>query len=147
MAIDSKHIRELVLQGLDFRPDRAFESTGWKRIPIQVSKRELQTVRDKSSAWRRIQSFTAAMSDEEFERGKAEALRLRDEWPAIESPSQRGAVAESVVGHGLLHALPGTGSGAVQPGREPAATSVPRHRGLPHAHGYAAGSSPSTSNA
>lgn len=86
MAINPSDIRKLVVEGLDFRADggMSIQRVQTHHDP-KVAEQEMQTIRDTAKAWRSVHDFTAGLDDVEFERRKAEAMRLRDEMLAIAS--------------------------------------------------------------
>lgn len=83
-AISAKDIKTLVVEGLVFRPDGEVRVDRVKTSddPL-VAKHEMKALEETATAWRRVHDFTAGLSDDEFARRKAEAVRLRDELLAM----------------------------------------------------------------
>jgi integrase len=83
-SISPKDIKKLVVEGLDFRRDG---SMGVERLIThndpKIAEQEMETVRKTALAWRSVHDFTANLSDDEFAKRKAEAMRMRDEMMAM----------------------------------------------------------------
>ncbi len=79
-SINPKDIKKLVMEGLDFRPDGGMrvDRVMTSNDPV-VAKQEMKAMEDTAVAWRKVHDFTANLSDDEFAKRKAEAMRLRDE--------------------------------------------------------------------
>ena len=88
-SISPKDIKKLVVEGLDFRRDG---SMGVERLIThndpKIAEQEMETVRKTALAWRSVHDFTANLSDDEFAKRKAEAMRLRDEMMAMTAAPQ-----------------------------------------------------------
>ena len=88
-SINPKDIKKLIVEGLVFQPDGSVKTDRIKTSddPV-VAEREMKALSDTANAWARVHNFTANLSDDEFAKRKAEAMKLRDEMLAMAAASQ-----------------------------------------------------------
>ena len=83
-SISPKDIKKLAVEGMVFQPDGGMRVARVETSddPV-IAKQEMKALEDTATAWRRVHDFTANLSDDEFAKGKTEAVRLRDELLAM----------------------------------------------------------------
>jgi hypothetical protein len=93
-SISLQDIKKLVVEGMVFQPDGGMrvERVKTSDDPV-IAKQEMKALEDTATAWRRVHNFTANLSDEDFAKRKADAVRLRDEMLAMASPQPPAASA------------------------------------------------------
>ena len=102
-SISPKDIMKLVVEGMVFQPDGGMrvERVKTSDDPV-IAKQEMKALEDTATAWRRVHDFTAGLDDVEFERRKAEAIRLRDEMLALPATSAPAAPLAPTAAPGIV---------------------------------------------
>lgn len=92
-SINPNDVRKLIVEGMVFQPDGGMRvaRVETNNDPV-IAKQEMKALEDTATAWRRVHDFTANLSDEEFAKRKAEAMRLRDEMLAMSAAPQPAAI-------------------------------------------------------
>ena len=91
-SINPNDVRKLIVEGMVFQPDGGMRvaRVETNNDPV-IAKQEMKALEDTATAWRRVHDFTANLSDDEFAKRKAEAMRLRDEMLAMSAAPQPAA--------------------------------------------------------